>query len=112
VAAQKRQRNNANGNDAFLTKLDPPARWFTRRCLAAKVGHRLRRGRGRAGRRFVVGTTVQRFPTNDTAGFEFKTFGKSDVFVTALNADASAVLYSAISRQGVERLQHCCGRGG
>jgi hypothetical protein len=52
-----------------------------------------------SGDAFVVGSTTStssNFPTADTSGFLRPTnSGGSDVFVTAFNADASAVLYSA-----------------
>ncbi len=88
-----------NGSDAFLTRLDAS----TGSILTSTVltGNGTNEGWAvavdAAGNSYVVGTTTStNFPTAATAGFLSATNnGSNDVFVTAINADASALLYSA-----------------
>ncbi|HXI70149.1 MAG TPA: SBBP repeat-containing protein [Verrucomicrobiae bacterium] len=99
VASNKNgNANNANGeSDAFLTKFDPTGALVYSAMFGGK-GTDI--GFGVAvdplGDAFVVGTTTSKdFPTNNTASaLSDKRIGNTDIFVTALNSDASAVLYS------------------
>lgn len=92
--------SNKNYNadvDAFLTKFDPNGALVY---SALFGGKRSDIGYGVAvdalGDAFVVGTTLsQEFPTNHTVGaLRAKLAGYSDIFVTALNSNATALLYS------------------
>jgi hypothetical protein len=88
-----------NTSDAFLTKLDAT----TGSILTSTVlsGNDINQGWAvavdDADNSYVVGvTTSTNFPTADTAGpLSATNSGGNDVFVTAINADASAFLYSA-----------------
>jgi Beta-propeller repeat len=92
--------SNKNSNadvDAFLTKFDPSGALVYSAFFGGKQSDI---GYGVAvdpfGDAFVVGTTFSKnFPTNNTVGaLSAKLIGNSDIFVMALNPDASAVLYS------------------
>ena len=92
--------NSARINtDAFLTRLDPSgALVYSARFGGSRddVGWDLALDAG--GDAFVVGTTASpNFPTFNTNGFPIPSRGAkatNDVFVTAFNADGSALLYS------------------
>ncbi len=98
VSNKNGSANNAAGNpDAFLTKIDPNGALVYSAMFGGKKSDI---GYGVAvdplGDAFVVGTTFSKdFPTNNTApDLDAKLAGNSDIFVMALNPDASAVLYS------------------
>ncbi|MDD5140882.1 MAG: SBBP repeat-containing protein [Verrucomicrobiales bacterium] len=99
VASNKNgSANNANGDsDAFLTKFDPNGALVY---SAFFGGKKTDIGYGVAvdplGDAFVVGTTLSKdFPTNNTAtALSGKLIGNNDIFVTAFNPDATALLYS------------------
>jgi hypothetical protein len=88
-----------NGSDAFLTKLD--AANGSIHFSTVLSGNDTNQGWAvavdGAGNSYVVGvTTSTNFPTAATAGnLSATNIGSNDVFVTVLNADASAFLYSA-----------------
>lgn len=99
VASNKNgSANKANGEtDAFLTKFDPNGAIIYSAMFGGKnseVGYGV--AVDPLGDAFVVGTTTSKdFPTNNTASaLSNKRIGNSDIFVTALNSDASALLYS------------------
>lgn len=90
--------NNSTGDpDAFLTKFGPSGALVYSAFFGGKKSDI---GFGVAvdplGNAYVVGTTFSKdFPTNNTASaLTDKLTGNSDIFVMALNADATALLYS------------------
>lgn len=99
VASNKNgSANSTTGeSDAFLIKFDPNGALIYSAMFGGKksdIGYGV--AVDAAGDAFVVGTTFSKdFPTNNTGpGLSAKLVGNSDVFVTALNPDATAVIYS------------------
>ena len=99
VASNKNgNANSVNGDaDAFLTKFFPDGTLAYSAMFGGKksdIGYGV--GVDALGDAFVVGTTFSKdFPTNHTdSALSDKLHGNSDVFVVALNFDASAVRYS------------------
>jgi hypothetical protein len=92
--------SNKNSNadvDAFLTKFDPSGALVYSAFFGGKgsdIGYGV--AVDPLGDAFVVGTTTSKdFPTNNPAtALSAKRIGNSDIFVMALNPDASAMLYS------------------
>jgi hypothetical protein len=90
--------NKTSGDvDAFLTKFDSDGALAYSAFFGGKqsdIGYGV--AVDALGDAFVVGTTTSKdFPTNNTAtALSAKLNGKSDVFVMALNSNATAVLYS------------------
>ena len=92
--------SNKNSNsdvDAFLTKFDPAGALVYSAFFGGKgsdIGYGV--AVDPLGYAFVVGTTSSKdFPTNHTAtALSDRRIGNTDIFVMALNPDASAVLYS------------------
>ena len=83
--------------DAFLTKFDPSGAIVYSAFFGGKgsdIGYGV--AVDPLGQAFVVGTTTSKdFPTNNTANaLRDKIAGNSDIFVTALNSNATALLYS------------------
>jgi hypothetical protein len=88
-----------NSSDAFLTRLDAATgSILTSTVLSGSdINHGWAVAVDGAGNSYVVGvTTATNFPTAATSGpLSATNSGGNDVFVTVLNADASAFLYSA-----------------
>jgi hypothetical protein len=87
----------ASDIDAFLTKFDPNGVMVYSALFGGKgddIGYGV--GLDAIGDAFVVGATTSKdFPTNNAAtAFRIKNSGGNDVFVTALNSNATALLYS------------------
>jgi hypothetical protein len=96
---------STNGSDAFLTKLDAAngSIHFSTILSGNDTNQGWAVAVDVAGNSYIVGvTTSTNFPTAATSGFLSATnslsatnIGLNDVFVTVINADASAFLYSA-----------------
>ena len=90
-------KNSSADVDAFLTKFDPNGALVYSAFFGGKgsdIGYGV--AVDPLGDAFVAGTTTSKdFPTNNTAtALRNKIAGNSDIFVTAFNTNASALLYS------------------